>query len=213
MVKKLTNKAFKAIILRIWRPGGRVVFNEIQENLWLFKFSEESDKHKVLAERPSTYDRTLLILNDFDGQIPPSQLDFSSSPIWIQIHDIPLGCMNRPVGNQIGNFLEVEDVAVVEEDVGWRRYLQVRVEINLYQPLLRGRSLIISGKSCWVSFKYKKLPRFCFRCGKIIHGSKGCHDPIMRKTSHNGGSEGWGLWLRADDLSRCPANGDGQKTT
>jgi hypothetical protein len=43
--------------------------------------------------------------------------------------------MNRTVGNQIGNFLEVEDVAVAEDDVGWRHYLQVRVEINLYQPL------------------------------------------------------------------------------
>jgi hypothetical protein len=52
VLKKLTNEAFKAVLLRIWRPGGRVVFNEIQENLWLFKFPEESDKHKVLAGRP-----------------------------------------------------------------------------------------------------------------------------------------------------------------
>lgn len=44
--KKLNNEAFKTILLRIWRPGGRVVFNEIQENLWLFEFSKESDKHE-----------------------------------------------------------------------------------------------------------------------------------------------------------------------
>jgi len=69
-------------------------------------------------------------------RIPPSQMDFSSFPIWIQIHDMPLGCMNRAVGTQIGNSLgKVEDVAVAKDDVGWGRYLRVRVEINLYQPL------------------------------------------------------------------------------
>jgi len=30
--KKLNKEAFKAILMRIWRPAGRVVFKEIQEN-------------------------------------------------------------------------------------------------------------------------------------------------------------------------------------
>jgi hypothetical protein len=39
------------------------------------------------------------------------------------------------VGNQIGSSLgKVEDVVVADDDVGWGRYLQVRVSINLYLP-------------------------------------------------------------------------------
>jgi hypothetical protein len=34
--KKLNKESFKAILVRIWRPAGNVVFKEIQENLWLF---------------------------------------------------------------------------------------------------------------------------------------------------------------------------------
>jgi hypothetical protein len=204
--KKLNKEAFKAILTRIWRPAGRVVFKEIQENLWLFEFFEDGDKHKVLAGRPWSYDRTLLILNEFDGQISPSQMDFSFSPIWIQIHDMPLGCMNRAVGHQIGN-----SIGRVEDDVGWGRYLRIRVAINLYQPLERGRSLIISKTSRWVSFKYKKLPVFCFRCGRILYGPKGCTEVNTRPPNHDGVSEGWGHWLRADDQSKCLGFSDCQR--
>jgi hypothetical protein len=42
--KKLNKEAFKAILIRIWRSAGRVVFKEILDNLWLFKFTEEVDK-------------------------------------------------------------------------------------------------------------------------------------------------------------------------
>jgi hypothetical protein len=62
-------------------------------------------------------------------------MDFSFSSIWIQIHDMSLGCMSWAMGNQIGSSLgKVEDVVVADDDVGWGRYLQVRVAINLYLP-------------------------------------------------------------------------------
>jgi hypothetical protein len=87
--KKLNKEAFKAVLQRIWRPSGRLVVKEIKENLWLFEFLEERDKQKVLAGQPWSYDRTLLILNEFDDKISPSQM-VSSTPIWIQIHDMPI---------------------------------------------------------------------------------------------------------------------------
>lgn len=172
---------------------------EIREDMWLFEFSEDRDKQKVLAGRPWSYDRTLLILNEFDGKISPSQMDFSSTPIWVQVHDMPLGCMNRGMGSQIGSSLrEVEEVAVAEDDVGWGHYLWIRVAINLSQPLEHGRTLRIAEKPCWVPFKYDKLPIFCFRCGCIIHEQKGCTESSIRKNRLDG-SEGWGLWLRGHE--------------
>jgi hypothetical protein len=72
-----------------------------------------------MAGRPWSYDRTLLILNEFDGRLAPSQMDFLCSAIWIQIYNMSLGCMNRAVGTQIGQTMgAVEDVAVAKDDVG-----------------------------------------------------------------------------------------------
>lgn len=45
MAKKINKEAFKSILTRIWRTKiGRVFFKEIQDNLWLFEFAEESGK-------------------------------------------------------------------------------------------------------------------------------------------------------------------------
>jgi hypothetical protein len=139
-------------------------------------------------------------------------MDFSESPIWVQIHDMPLGCMNQAVGEQIDNSLgKVVDVAVAEDDVGWGRYLRVRVTINLFKLLERGRTLFIAGNPNWVSFKYEKLPVFCFWCGCIIHGPTSYNKMSTRKSNHAKGLDGWGLWLRADGSSRGPGNTEGTK--
>lgn len=202
VAKKIHRESFKAILVRIWRTVGNVFFKEIQENLWLFEFSEESDKRRVLEGRPCSYDRTLLILNEFDATTPPSQMDFSFSPIWLQIHDMPLGCMSKGVGFKIGGYLgKVEDVAISADDVGWGKFLRVRVAINLYQPRERGRMLRLSKKSCWVPFRYEKLPVFCYRCGRIIHTQGGCPIPVSKKHDEK---IGWGPWIRAEEISCGP---------
>jgi hypothetical protein len=211
VLKKLNKEAFKAVLMRIWRLPGRVVFKEILENLWLFKFFDVGDKQKVMVGRPWSYDRTLLILHDFDRKLAPYQMDFSVSPIWVQIHNMPLGCMNQEVGFQIGSMLgKVEELAVAEDNVGCGRYLRIRVAINLYRPLEWGMTLFLTGNSCWVSFKYEKLIVLCFNCGRILQSPKGRSDLHSKKMSHEEGSKGWGLWLYADDLSKGPGITEGQ---
>jgi hypothetical protein len=48
VAKNIHKEAFKVILIRIWRTLGSVFFKEIQENLWLFEFSYENDKRRVL---------------------------------------------------------------------------------------------------------------------------------------------------------------------
>jgi hypothetical protein len=49
VAKKIKKDAFKTLIVYIWRTVGRVFFKEIQENLWLFEFTENSYRRKVAA--------------------------------------------------------------------------------------------------------------------------------------------------------------------
>ena len=173
--KKVNKEAFKNVLSRIWRVDGYVAFKEIQDNLWIIEFSDEKVKKRVMAGRPWSFDRHILVLKDFDGRVPPTRMDFMQSTFWIQVHDMPLICMFRAVGKKIGESLgHFEEVDVDDDGAGWGRSLRIRVTLGLTKPLEYGRELLIGGDSIWVSFKYEQLPLFCFHCGRIIHKTKGC---------------------------------------
>jgi hypothetical protein len=206
---KRTNKeAFQSVLSQIWRIRGGVVFKEIQENLWLFEFEKEDDMRRVKEGRPWSFDTQILVLNDFDGRIAPSKMDFTWSPFWIQVHDVPLLCMTKGVATRIGESRgQVEDVDIAGEGVGWGRCLHIRVILNVMQPLERGRALELEGKTSWVPFKYEKLPQFCFNCGCLVHGERGC--PVQKPTrlSTVEGIKQWSTWLRAEEPKRKSAGG------
>jgi hypothetical protein len=86
--------------------------------------------------------------------------------------------------------------------MGWGSYLRLRVNIDITKPLERGRALILAGKSSWVAFKYEKLSQFCFRCGRLVHGNRGCPVPPVTRFRATEEPKPWGSWLRAADLRR-----------
>jgi hypothetical protein len=127
-------------------------------------------------------------------------MEFSHSPFWVQVHDMPLLCMNKAVGLRIGESMgEVEDVDVLGDGSGWGRCLRIRVRVNLQQPLERGWALQVAGKSNWVNFKYEKLPRMCFTYGRIMHGMRGCPVKGAQQRTADDSFKEWGVWLRAND--------------
>lgn len=65
----------------------------------------------------------------------------------------------------------------------------------------------MEGKSYWVAFKYEKLALFCFNCGRIVHGPRGC--PVPKHTSRSRAEENtqWRPWLRAKDPNRKGGSG------
>jgi hypothetical protein len=196
--KRVNREAFINVFKRIWRTEKEVGFKEIQHNVWIFEFSLESDKTRVLKGRPWSFDRSLLALSEFDGGIPSSQWNFTSSPFWIQIHDMPLICMTKAIGSKIGESLGILEAVDTEGDgVEWGSVLRIRVIIDIQKPLERGRSLNIAGKAHWVNFKYENLPVFCFSCGRIAHGEAGCP-----KRSQTEQKKEWGVWLRAEKSNR-----------
>lgn len=46
--KRINRDAFKTLLHRLWRPGGHVVFQALHEHLWIFEFTDEVDKRRVL---------------------------------------------------------------------------------------------------------------------------------------------------------------------
>ena len=50
--KKYSRDAFKTVFSRIWRVVGMVTFRELNDNIWIFEFSDGEDKNIVMEGRP-----------------------------------------------------------------------------------------------------------------------------------------------------------------
>jgi len=108
--------------------------------------------------------------------------------------------MTREVGLKVGSSIgRVEDVRVPRDGGSWSRGLRVRVQVDITKPLERGRVLKVNGKQTWVTFRYEKLPHFCFHCGRILHDKMPCSGSQGVRQEGTGALKPWGVWLRAED--------------
>lgn len=120
--------------------------------------------------KPWLFDSSLLSLKAIDGCTLPLKMDFSKKKLWIQLYNLPLGCMNADVGMQIGKSIGTVVKCDIDEDgIAWGKVIHVCIELDLQHTITQGRTINIKGNRLWVPLTYEKLPRVCFRCKKLIH--------------------------------------------
>lgn len=74
--------------------------------------------------RPWLFDSSLLSLKQFDGSIQPTKMDFSNEIFWIQMHNLPLACINEFMGNLIGNNIgSIKECDVDADGTRWGKTL------------------------------------------------------------------------------------------
>lgn len=118
--------------------------------------------------------------------------------MWVQLHDVPLGMMNRVYDVDLGKTIgEVIDLDVNKDGIGWGSYLRIRVWVNLLIPLICGKLISFWGNQSWISFKYERLPNFYFRCGAIKHPFTGCGKGNINNKLHVEETPQYGSWIRA----------------
>ena len=125
----------------------------------------------VLNKSPSSFDKKLILMKRFLDDSSPTNVTFSHSPFWICIFSIPIKSMNKVIGTRIGNEMgELIMVDAPKSGLAWSPFLQVRVNIDITKPLMRGKMIQIDDlEASWVAFKYEWLPIFCYRCGILGH--------------------------------------------
>jgi hypothetical protein len=196
-------EVLKTPMIRALQPSGRVTFKSLGPNLFLIEFQYEWDKSRIMEGRPWTFDGHLLSMVEYDGVKPLQQVNFDRAAFWVRMTNLPLACMSREVGINIGSSVgAVEDVDVADDGVGWGESLRVRIVLDLSKPLPRGRTIRVRDTPVWVPFKYEKIPKFCFKCGVVRHGDRGCVISGGRKTSGGWSENEYGPWLRIPSPNR-----------
>ena len=78
-----------------------------------------------------------MIIQEFEGELTPMEMELKWSPFWIQIFNLPLMSRTKEMGWAIGSSLgEVMEVDVPDSGVIWGKCLKVRVRIDVTKRLI-----------------------------------------------------------------------------
>jgi hypothetical protein len=95
-------------------------FRVLGENLFVTEFEYEFYKARVLEGRPWIFEGHLFSVEEFDGLIPPTLMEFEKAAFWVRMFNLPLACMGTEAGLRIRVLVgKVEDVDVLDGEVGW----------------------------------------------------------------------------------------------
>lgn len=80
---------------------------------------------------PCTFDKQLFLIN-INGSEVPSQVPMQEIPIWIEVHNIPLGLTTIAVGNFLDQFVDYDDK---HNSSPLMSYMRIKVMIDVNKPL------------------------------------------------------------------------------
>jgi hypothetical protein len=141
------------------------------------------------------------MVQQWDREKDPKEIEFYKVPIWIQLWGLPLHCKTITMGKHLGSQLGlVEDVALYDFP-DKARIVKIKVHIDTNQPIRPG--LFIGNTKDgikWVDFRYENLPMFCFLCGYIGHNETSCN--YASPTTEEGSTNPRGPWLRSTSYGK-----------
>jgi hypothetical protein len=117
------------------------------------------------------------VVKPWDRETDVHSIDFDHVPIWIQLWGLPPHCKTKQMGESIGALMGKVEAAEYYEYPGKKVIIKIKVAINIHQPILSGIHVgnPIDG-TCWVDYRYERLPQVCFNCGMIGHMDKLCRN-------------------------------------
>ncbi|KAE8788323.1 LRR receptor-like serine/threonine-protein kinase FLS2 [Hordeum vulgare] len=73
--------AIRLSLGRVWCPIKGIDCKEVGENLFVFRFNQESGKRRALEDGPWMFEKDLVVVEDYDPRKRPEDYAFNEVPI------------------------------------------------------------------------------------------------------------------------------------
>lgn len=168
------------VVNSFWHTKGPV-FMEKRSGVFCFHFEDLFDIECILAERPWNVHGAVLVLQPWVPNTILPQLKFHAVDVWVQAHNIPIECyysdLAHLLGSAAGHLLQV-----VWSDVRTRSldFFRFKVRIHTDEPLIPGAFVeLLEGDFHWIPFRYERIFRVCYKCGRIGHSNNACNSSLV----------------------------------
>ncbi|KAK9999247.1 hypothetical protein SO802_018850 [Lithocarpus litseifolius] len=190
------HRALKSTLRSAWKIGSELRIVVVGKNIFQFKFGSEYQLEWVERNGPWNFENNLLLLCRWRKGLSISNISFTHSPFWVQVWGLPFEHMKeeagKDVGKNLGRYIETDKRSWLSEQA---KFMRVCVDLPIDKSLRRGGKIFnLDGDKVWISFRYERLPNFCFHCGILGHDQKHCPNPTSNPELPNQ----YGEWLRAN---------------
>jgi hypothetical protein len=147
-----------------------------------------------MNDGPWMYDNCNLVLERINPGMVPKDVELNHLDMWVQVHNLPFGFMQRRVGDAIGAYLgELKEYD--EKNTPHSEFKKLKVRIDITKPL-KQEWKVRAGRGDWVSvvFKYERLGTFCYACGLLGYNDRSCEQ--LFENDMDDGVRGWGDYLK-----------------
>lgn len=111
--KPLNFDAVKRTFLHVWNLKDGVIIRLMGLNIFSFQFFHWKDRDRILAGRPWCFENRLLVLQEIDEDMQPSNMVLDFSPFWIRLYNIPSGYRLdgkvRAIAKALGEVMEIQE--------------------------------------------------------------------------------------------------------
>lgn len=92
------------------------------------------------------------------------------------IKSLPLEFMTRSNAEMIGNLFDklLRFESNTRTNIIGTKYLRIQVDTDVRKPLPVDFFHDLGNGGRWISFKYERLPKLCYRCGILGHLNRNC---------------------------------------
>lgn len=197
--KTINFKATIAILSVAWELGPNISFQSLDRNTFSCTFKREEDRDRIIRTGPWAVKGAVLVLTIWRPELSLDEIDLKWCPFWVQIFDLPSNRMNEDnagkISDYIGRYLHLEDDPLPHCA---HRFLRIRFSVNSASPLVPGCHIKKEdGTRKWISFKYERLPEFCYSCGLLDHMESACTSTWSNLDTGRPQCRLYGVWLRA----------------
>ncbi|CAN1805844.1 hypothetical protein LINPERHAP1_LOCUS24439 [Linum perenne] len=156
----------RTLMANIWKPGRGISIEDRGEGLALFWFYNPINLRLVMDRGVWLFDNNLLMLHELKLGNNIHEVPLFYTTFWVHINvlasEFYSEVVGRAIGNLMGEFLEYDENNQVTRD---EPCMRIRVKLDVRRSLKREKVIHKPSKELKVTFKYERLPTFCYICG------------------------------------------------